>query len=488
MKPGDTNDLWQDIVCATAGLGPDATALRIPLWVALQGPQPTGRRQAKDILKAAIQVSPVRRTTRLATKPNPGLLFCFPFSTPSNMNNLLPVAREARRRGLLGGIVTGGDFSSHLTEFAGEIPVISIKQLVADLPLKERARNLKEFFRTYRGLLDAFAERRPKLASSLMANRGAFIRALADSVQCGAIFKRLLEKCSPSAIVSSSDFWSFEHQLCGHAASHGIPSFVIQHGTIGDFWWPFIADCYCVWGETDFDEMRRLGAPPERLAILGMPATDKIFVQSGTTQYDEQKKRSNPVCLILSHTHGSNFEPEIFEQFSQFFAQAVHTMPAVTWKVKLHPAEDDSFYRKMGSAVFERLVFHPKQISLQEAVADADVATTVYSTSGLEAMIMDRPLIVAPLMPRVREFAPWPVTGGGTYASSTQEFQTQFNRLVSDRDYWNAQMGKQRTFLARHFANRGHAAECVADFLESYPDRRSADPAAKVSVGTLTAR
>ena len=53
MNAIDPRGLWEDIVAATADLGSDATALRIPLWVALQGPRPSFSGQAKNALKAA---------------------------------------------------------------------------------------------------------------------------------------------------------------------------------------------------------------------------------------------------------------------------------------------------------------------------------------------------------------------------------------------------------------------------------------------------
>jgi len=110
-------------------------------------------------------------------------------------------------------------------------------------------------------------------------------------------------------------------------------------------------------------------------------------------------------------------------------------------------------------------------MSLEEAVQDADVATTVFSTAGLEAMIMNRPLIVAPATPRVQEVAWWPTMGGGTYAVSAQEFQIQLTKLILDQDHRARQLDKQREFLSKSFANQGHAAERIVDLLERYSDR-----------------
>ena len=88
-------------------------------------------------------------------------------------------------------------------------------------------------------------------------------------------------------------------------------------------------------------------------------------------------------------------------------------------------------------------------------------------------MIMDRPLIVAPAVPRVREIAWWPTMGGGTYACSAEEFQIQLTKLVSDRDYRAQQLDEQRKFLAKSFANRGYATERTVDLLERYSANRT---------------
>ena len=446
-------------VTATAELGSDVTALRIPLFIDFPQPRYPARKRIGDVLKGARQFLALSHAT-LPPAPKGRIVFGFAHRTPSNMNNLLPVVKEALSRGLVGGIVTNGDFSKELHEFAGTVPVISVRQLVAQLGIRERVRNMARVASTYRRMSTALSLRSRALALCLAGHRESLLRALVDSVVLGCIFGRLLDSWSPACVVSTSDLWPLEHQLCCQASRRQITSVVIQHGTIGDNWWPFVADIYCLWGEASVDEMRRLGAPEERLAALGMPATDEMFRCSPARAHRAVRNpASHPVCLILSHTNGSRYEPEVYDSYREFLARAVNSMPFISWKVKLHPVEDDSFYRHMGSSILERLIFHPRQMSLQEAVADADVATTIYSTSGLEAMILDRPLIVAPATPRVCELAPWPASGGGTYASSAEDFRSQFSQLVSDRTCWVRQMEGQRRFLASYFASPGCAAK-----------------------------
>lgn len=388
------------------------------------------------------------------------------------MNNLLPVAREALRRGLLDGILTTEGVSAELHEFVGVVPIVSAEELLGQLDPLERVRLAIRVVHGYKRITAALS--RHLKGFRITGHRARLVRDLVGSVLYGSVCKQAIDNWRPSCVISTSDFWPLEHQLCCQASLRQIPSFIIQHGTIDDFWWPFVADQYCLWGDAHADQMQRIGAPAERLTVLGMPATDNLFGRVNAGQYAPFGNRVQPVCLILSQTNGSAYEPAVFDSYRQFLAEAVMLMPFITWKVKLHPIENDSFYREMGNAIYARLTFHPKHVSLEEAVNDADFVTTTFSTAGLESMVMDRPLVVAPATRRVRELAWWPTMGGGIYAASAQEFQIELTKLTSDRGHRTWRLDQQRQFLSKSFANQGYAAERIVDLLERYSYERPA--------------
>jgi hypothetical protein len=465
MKTTDPSTLWRDIVAATADLGPEATALRIPLLVEFRQPPRDLRERLGGATRLCAPFLTLPHGVREGS-PKGRALFCFPHRSASNINNLLPVAREALHRGLLGGILTTQDVSKELQEFAGVTPIVSVEQVIGQLSLPERIKNAACVAKEYRKITSALSRHLPGFR--LTRRRARLVGELALSVLYGSACKWILDNWLPSCVISTTDFWPLEHQLCRQASSRKIPSVVVQHGVIDEFWWPFVADLYCMWGDAHADQMRRLGAPSERLRILGMPAVDSLFERANAGKCGQRRNGVQPVCLLLSQTNGKTYEPEIFRSYQQFLTEAINLMSNITWKVKLHPLEDDSFYREMGDAVYRQLTFHPKRVSLEEAVNDADVATTVFSTAGLESMIMNRPMIVAPATPRVQELAWWPRIGGGTYAASAQDFQAQLTKLTSDPDHWARQISEQRKFLSKNFANQGHAAEHIVDLLERY--------------------
>jgi hypothetical protein len=457
--------LWRSIVAATADLGPEATAIRISLWVEFRQPPRPFTKRVGTIVRICKEFLTIGRRVKRHLSTG-GVLVCFPHRTLSNVNNMLPVAREAFRRGLVGAILTSGDLSVELAEFAAAVPIITEQELVGQLSISERLRNVARIARGYKKIVAALSQHLPGFR--LAGRRASVVQMIGSSVIYASIFKRFFEHWAPDCVVSTSDFWPFEHQLCCQAKLRNVPSLVIQHGTIDYIWWPFVADLCCLWGDAHVDQLRSLGAPANRLTVAGMPATDKFFRRNKTAPNRQVSNRVRPVCLILSMTNGSSAEPDVFNSYRQFIIEAINLVPFVTWKVKLHPVETDSFYRELGDSLYGQLTFHPGSVSLEQAVNDADVVTTIYSTAGLETMVMDRPLIVAPANARVQELAWWPMAGGGTYAASALEFEDQLTKLISDQSYRRRRLEQQRAFLVKSFANQGHASERIVDLLGTY--------------------
>ena len=126
MSERDGRQLWQDLVRLTNASSRECVrSLRIALFVLLQSPSNDSfRHQARRILEATWSLFPTGRVA-LGSAEGGKILFCFAHRTASNMQNLLPVAREAHRRGLLGGIVASESFSKELAEFVGQVPIVT---------------------------------------------------------------------------------------------------------------------------------------------------------------------------------------------------------------------------------------------------------------------------------------------------------------------------------------------------------------------------
>jgi len=458
---------WDEVVRLTGDLGDDVTgSLRIPLYVFLRDSAPLGWRKFCGNLASTARLFRPRRRQALPHAEKGRLLFCFAHETPSHVRNLLPVARESARRGLLGGIVCAENALPHVQEFAKAFPVVSANRLARQDGFVDQARAFRKSLAAFRQIRSAVKRSHPEWLARWQANRSRILREIATSVQMTRVFGELLSAWAPSGVVSTSDFWPLEYQMCRQAARARIPSVLVQHGTIGHFWWPFVADTYLLWGDFYRDQLAALGAPAESLRSCGMPATDDLFRAAQQHPALERPWREPPVCLILSHTHGRSLEAETFARFGKLLQEVLPATPQFRWKVKLHPSEDDAFYRELGGAIYSRLEFHPRSVSLEETIQDCDIAMTVFSTSALEAMILRRPVVVLGVTAKGREYGWWPQQGGGVYAGTPEELLGHLSRLVQQDESRAAQLETQQRFLDRCFASPRRAAESVVDCLE----------------------
>jgi hypothetical protein len=468
----DERQIWRDVVRLTDECDSEVIrSVRIPILFSLWATENASfRRQAYRLFLSSGAVLP-KRKVRLPEAKKGKLVFFFADNALLIMRHLLPVVLEADRRGTLGGIVSLVDLPK-IKEFEGRVPMVTVNSLESHLNWKEKIGIAKESARIFNDISGILGRCDAFYASRFRNSAGEMLGYIATSLSAAKAFKILFDAWQPSCVMTPSDAWPVHYQFSHQASAAGIPSVAIQHGTTGFFCWPFASDLACVWGEIFAEEMRNFGVPQERMAVVGLPSTDKIFQHTKSSQYWQERNRPKPVCLFLSQTHGAVLEPAAFAAYRQLVIELTQRMPSIEWKVKLHPMENDTFYREMGTEVFNRLSFLPKQTSLEDAVDEADFVTTATSTAGLEAMMMDRPLIVAPATPRIRELGWWPAAGGGIYADSAEDFQRKLTKLVSDRNHWVRQLELQHAFLAKSFANQGHATESVVDLLESYPASR----------------
>jgi hypothetical protein len=397
-------------------------------------------------------------------------VFCFAHQSPANMHNLLPVAREAQERGLLGGIVSGARSLEPLREFSGRVPMVTGQSLISLLSMRERRSIAREAMQAVREMSRLVSRCETRLRVRLLKNAGMVLDEIVRSLATARAFQRLFQAWSPACVISTSDLFPFEFQFARQAQACGIPSVVIQHGTPDDCWWPFQADHFVAWGEVFREQMLALGAPASRLTVGGMPASDAVFQRAQTLRQGQDSSNTvhkPPVCLILSHSHGRAFEPDSFQQLKAFLPEVIASTPDISWKVKLHPAEDDSFYRELGDATFRRLEIYPRSTTLTDAVSNADVATTLFSASGLDAMIRGCPVIVTALSARSKELAWWPDVGGGVFAHTPDEFRQHLMDLVAIPERRSSQLERQRDFVRRSFANPGRASQAIVNFMTS---------------------
>src|SRR5271167_4028268 len=95
----NSREFWEDIVRLTNASPLECVrSLRVVLFIWLQADTDNPlRRQVRQFGSAIRPLLPMRKAAIPRAKRGQ-LVFCFAHKTPANMQNLLPVAREADRR------------------------------------------------------------------------------------------------------------------------------------------------------------------------------------------------------------------------------------------------------------------------------------------------------------------------------------------------------------------------------------------------------
>lgn len=444
------------------------TSVRVALLNDLSTPEPfQSGSHARHLLATLKPFFSRDLTSRSTGRPRKNLpLILIPYASGSNLGHLAPVAREAKRRGLLGLIVAG--------ESLRPAQLDGFDNIVSEIALWHAARKrgvagiLKSAREKFKRIVEIFEQLNPPGARRVRENHGWIFRNLVASQAMSEGFGALLEEWQPSCVLSTSDYWPVEFQLFTHARRLGIPNAMIQHGELNDvIVWPTHAETFLAWGPMFQEKLLARGAPVERLRTCGMPSADALFNRFQQLQ-PKATNADDPVCLFFSSAHDRVEDPATYIAFARFFKSVIPLVPRLQWRIRLHPAEDDSFYRELGLIGHPQIQIQPRDIPLEDAVAAADFTCTIRSTAGLQSMMMQRPLVVIDVVPNTECSVWWPLHGGGLAAKTPQDFVTYCSRLTGDPEFRAAVLNSQREFLGRAFANKGHAAAAVVDYLAEH--------------------
>jgi hypothetical protein len=393
-------------------------------------------------------------------------LFAFLYDTPANTNNLMPVYRAAERRGWNSNLLAGENVDLPRMGLGEAGASAQMLDLISHATPKEWLSALAASRKQFVAVHAEFKRLAPDCAKLIWNGRDSILSELALGMAAARGLRRLYENWQPSLVVSTSNMWPFDQAMYVEALRAGIPCFVIQHGITNRYWWPFTATKMLLWGKCFENELLKLGASCELLAICGMPAADNLFSSYQKSAGSELRNAATSF-VVLSDTQARSLEPDLYACYKSVFPALVAATPHVNWSVKLHPLEDESFYQDMLGGRYPNFRILPKSTTLEQAVTQSDVACTLWSTSGLEAMMMRRPLLVLDVHPMVYQYAWWPKSGGGVYAPNLESATEFVKRASSDAQYLTALVAKQDQFLAENFANPGQAAEACLDTMEA---------------------
>jgi len=239
------------------------------------------------------------------------------------------------------------------------------------------------------------------------------------------IAERMLADEKPKAVIVAGEHSDSGRAIVAVGRRMGIPTMAIQHGfftyenamyyndpkEISDdvaLGYKPLADRFAVYGPWAADVLSKFNYPKERISVTGQPRYDvlkhlcnmyskKTFCKKFGLEF---KKR-----IILITTQPFSMEKRAV--FLRSILKEVKKTKNVSIVIKPHPVEKEGWHRAIAREEKIDVLVLPSNFNTYEALQACDVMITSSSTTALEAMILDKNVIIANLVedPWARIFA-----------------------------------------------------------------------------------
>ncbi|BDZ68998.1 UDP-N-acetylglucosamine 2-epimerase [Methanobacterium ferruginis] len=217
----------------------------------------------------------------------------------------------------------------------------------------------------------------------------------------------LIHKLPLDMLIVMEDMSPTKRALCRFLLINDIPSLVIQHGMVttgilGLGVMPLEAKKQAIWGEKILEW--HYGRGNRKQVITGNPSFDQIAKINSNEKFNKTKI-CNDLCLdpskkIILLTTGrfsgisAKFTIEAEERLIYRTLNALQNFPDLQIVVKLHPAYQEKYSTIILNIAKEiGIKLNLFQDSLWDLFAVSDVLVTFSSTTGLEAMFFNLPVV-----------------------------------------------------------------------------------------------
>jgi len=231
--------------------------------------------------------------------------------------------------------------------------------------------------------------------------------------------RKILDEIKPSVIVMHDEYGTLQLCMINEALKRKIPTIAIQHGVNTETWISYvhnpehingknsklnfpIPSHLCVWSENAKDNLIKFGNFPSQIPIVtGDPKSD--FLPEAIKNFDAIKikstlKISTEKKIILFATQTlSNLNEKSLITNSIF--KSISKIPNSFLVIKAHPNESDlSYYEKIAKIYDVKNFVILQSHNLYELIFISDMVIVPYSTVGIEAMRLRKPVVVLNMM------------------------------------------------------------------------------------------
>ncbi len=208
------------------------------------------------------------------------------------------------------------------------------------------------------------------------------------------LFKNAIITEQPKLIVTIDESSDLSKPMLDYAKSVGIKTLAMQHAFLEQY--PAFENTIspskiAAWGAASAGQYATQGFPAEHVGITGSPKFDSLAGQKFDIAAAAQKYSldANKQTILF----GS--QPILESELAAILTALVNYVNANNLQliIKLHPRDDENFYRKFADGVRTKCVVTKED--LHPLISLSDVIVINSSLVGLEAAILGKPVVLA---------------------------------------------------------------------------------------------
>src|SRR5256885_2594393 len=207
---------------------------------------------------------------------------------------------------------------------------------------------------------------------------------------------RAVRRFKPHVVIQMEDIWPWGRALAAIGRGAGAWTVVVQHGLIGEGLYgthvmPAVANCHACWGDISRRWNLDHGAPRDSQIVVGNPMFDRYF-QGGKSLSGPPEKAQEVAFVSQPFVPLAPSESD-FDRLDALKALLPFDERGVPIAIRPHPSEDRSRLKRLVDSVgFSKTQWDE---TLAATLRRPAVIVCKSSTAALEAMIYDRPIVLA---------------------------------------------------------------------------------------------
>jgi hypothetical protein len=243
------------------------------------------------------------------------------------------------------------------------------------------------------------------------------------------------------------------------AKNKKIPTMEIQHGIYSRTKPQSapVSDKVCALGDYARDVLITAGGTDDQIVVTGCPKFDSLFDKKKLRYLPGSKKQCKKILFATQYV----FEDVIIgaiEKIIPFLSveQDVYLI------IKPHPAEKPELYRRF-SKKYKKVIVEDSKANIDDLLLDADVLVTIGSTVGINAAILDVPMVLLNFNKTASLYIPISLE-----VRDIEDIIPAIKDALYNKEVLQRLADSRKKFVYEHaYIQDGQASKRVADLIEN---------------------